>query len=166
MNLYSMSWQTPNISWLIVATFFCHNPESYMLEFDFRVLILHLTSSYTYVNNLMHIPANYSCDSWAVLLTRFVYYYIYAFSIETQPWTVLAFAYVFSGVFAEYVFSIVFAVCVFFLLKCDYLFCNYPLSLFVILRLELHVYIMLTFMFCEINDIYSYQVKHNTVIHQ
>ena len=61
----------------------------------------------------------------------------------------------FSGVFAEYVFSIVFAVCVFFLLKCDYLFCNYPLSLFVILRLELHVYIMLAFMFCEINDIYN-----------
>ena len=45
--------------------------------------------------------------------TRFVYYSIYAFSIENKPWTVLAFAYVFSGVFAEYAFSIVFAVCVF-----------------------------------------------------
>ena len=53
-----------------------------MLEFDFHVLILHLTSSY-------------------------------AFSIETQPWTVLAFVYVFSVVFAEYAFSIVFAVYVF-----------------------------------------------------
>ena len=40
-----------------------------------------------------------------------MYYFIYAFyfSIETQPWTVLAFAYVFSIVFADYVFSIVFA---------------------------------------------------------
>ena len=50
--------------------------------------------------------------------------------------------------------SLLYLLYVCFLLKCDYLFCNYPLSLFVILRLELHVYIMLTFMFCEINDIY------------
>ena len=42
-----------------------------------------------------------------------MYYFIYAFSIETQPWNVLAFAYVFSVVFAEYAFSIVFAVYVF-----------------------------------------------------
>ena len=42
-----------------------------------------------------------------------MYYSIYVFSIETQPWTVLAFAYVFSVVFAEYAFSIVFAVYVF-----------------------------------------------------
>ena len=52
--------------------------------------------------------------------------------------------------------SLLYLLYVCFLLKCDYLFCNYPLSLFVILRLELHVYIMLTFMFCEINDIYIY----------
>ena len=67
MNLYSMSWQTQNISWLIVAIF-CHNPASYMLEFDFHVLILHLTSLHSCVNNLMHIPANYSCDSRTVLI--------------------------------------------------------------------------------------------------
>ena len=42
-----------------------------------------------------------------------MYYSIYAFSIETQPWTVFAFAYVFSVNFAEYAFSIVFAVYVF-----------------------------------------------------
>ena len=39
--------------------------------------------------------------------------YVFYFSIETQPWTVFAFAYVFSIVFAEYVLSIVFAEYVF-----------------------------------------------------
>ena len=42
-----------------------------------------------------------------------MYYSICAFSIETQPWTVIAFPYVLSVVFAEYAFSIVFAVYVF-----------------------------------------------------
>ena len=82
-----------------------------MLEFDFDVLILHLMSSYSCVNNLMHIPANYSCDSKNIINkydTRSTYYsiYVFYFSIETQPWTVHVFAYVFSIVFAEYVFSI------------------------------------------------------------
>ena len=39
-------------------------------------------------------------------------------------------------------------------LKYDYLFCNYPLSFLVILRLEMHDCIMMVFMFCGINDIY------------
>ena len=52
------------------------------------------------------------------------------------------------------------------LLKCDYFFCNHSLSHFVILRLELHVYIMLTFMFCEINDIYIYiyNFRHDLIL--
>ena len=40
--------------------------------------------------------------------------YVFYFSIETQPWTVLAFAYVFSIAFAEYMFSIIIA---------EYVFC-------------------------------------------
>ena len=43
----------------------------------------------------------------------YVLFYFFYFSIETQPWIVLAFTYVFSIVFAEYVFSIVFAEYVF-----------------------------------------------------
>ena len=41
------------------------------------------------------------------------------------------------------------------LLKCEYLFVINHYHFFVILQLELHVCIMLTFMFCEINDIYN-----------
>ena len=40
--------------------------------------------------------------------------YAFCFSIETQPWTVLALAYVIPIVFAEYALSIVFAEYVFF----------------------------------------------------
>ena len=47
------------------------------------------------------------------------------------------------------------------LLKCEYLFCNQSLSFFVILRLERHVCIMLTFMFCEINNIIYLVLIHN-----
>ena len=54
INLYCMSWQTWNKSWLIVAIL-CHSPASDMLEFDFHVLILHLMSSNSCVNNPMHI---------------------------------------------------------------------------------------------------------------
>ena len=102
-----------------------------------------------------------------------MYYSIYAFSIETQPWTVLAFAYYYCilllHIFAFSVSllnmrSLLYLLYVCFLLKCDYLFCNYPLSLFVILRLELHVYIMLTFMFCEINDIWYMICIYNPVL--
>ena len=156
MNLYSMSWQTPNIAWLIVATFFCHYPKSYMLEFDVRVLILHLTSSYSYVNNLMHILANYSCDSWAVLLgmTRDLCIILFMRSLLKLSHELYLHLHMCSLVSLLNMRSLLYLLYVCFLLKCDYLFCNYPLSLFVILRLEVHVYIMLTFMFCEINDIY------------
>ena len=41
------------------------------------------------------------------------YIYVFYFSIETLPRTLLAFAYVFSILFAEYVFSIVFSEYVF-----------------------------------------------------
>ena len=72
------------------------------------ILILHLTSSYSCVNNLMHIPTNYSCDSRTVLIDMarnyVVFYSHFYFLINTQPWTVLAFAYVFSIVFDEHVF--------------------------------------------------------------
>ena len=59
-----------------------------------------------------------------------MYYTIYAFcfSIETQPWTVLALAYVFPIVFAEYVLSISYLWNMCSVLKCEYLFCNYSLS--------------------------------------
>ena len=52
--------------------------------------------------------------------------YVFYFSIETQPWTVLTFSYVLSIVLAEYVFSIVFAEYVFPIEI--YLFCNCSLS--------------------------------------
>ena len=39
-----------------------------MLEVDVHILILRLMSSYSHVNNLMHIPANYICDSRTVLI--------------------------------------------------------------------------------------------------
>ena len=54
IDFYCMSWHTWNKSRLIVVIF-CHSPASDMLEFDFHVLILHLMSSYSCVNNPMHI---------------------------------------------------------------------------------------------------------------
>ena len=156
INLYSMSWQTRNISWLIVAIFLGHNAASYMLEFDFHVLILHLTSSYSYVNNLMHIPANNSCDSWAVLIDMrqdlciillIVLYWNSAMNCTCICICVLC-CLCWICVLELYLLYM----CS--LLQCEYLFCNYLLSLFVILRFELYVYVMLTFMFCEKNDIY------------
>ena len=98
INLCCMSWQTRNISWLIVAIF-CHSPASDMLEFNFHVLFMYMCSL-LYLLNM--------CS----------------------------------------------------LLKCKYLFCNYSLSFFVILRLQLHVCIMLTFMFCEINDIWYINIQN------
>ena len=140
-----MSWQTRNISWLIVAIFGGHNAASYMLEFDFHVLILHLTASYSYVNNLMHIPANYSCDSWAVLIDM------------TQDLCIILFMHSLLKLSHElYLHLHMCSLLSLLNMQCEYLFCNYLLSLFVILRFELYVYVMLTFMFCEKNDIYIY----------
>ena len=100
--------------------FFCLSPGSDMLEFDFHVLILHLMSSYSCVNNPVHIPANYRGDSRTIIIdkTRDLRIILFTFSIsllKLKHWTVLAFAYVFSIVFAEYVLSIVFAEYVFFI---------------------------------------------------
>ena len=155
INLYSMSWQTQNISWLIVAIF-CHNPASYMLEFDFHVLILHLTSPCYCVNNLMHIPANYSWDSRAVLInmTRDLCIILFMRSLLKLSHELYLHLHMCSLLSLLNMRSLLYLLYVCSLLKYEYLFCNYSLSLFVILRLELHVYIMLTFMFCEINDIY------------
>ena len=138
--------------------FFCHNPASYMLEYDFHVLILHLTSSCSYVNNLMHIPVNYSCDSWAVLLdmTRDLCIILFMRSLLKLSHELYLHLHMCSLLSLLNMRSLLYLLYMCSLLKCDYLFCNYSLSLFVILRLELHVYIMLTFMFCEINDIYIY----------
>ena len=156
INLYIMSWQTRNIWWLIVAIF-CHNPASYMLEFDFHVLILHLTSSYSCVNNLMHIPVNYSCDSRAVLIDMTQYLCVILFmrsllKLSHELYLHLHMCSLLSLLNMRSLLQLMYMCSLF---KCEYLFCNYSLSLFVILRLELHVFIMLTFMFCEINDIYK-----------
>ena len=106
----------------------------------------------------MHIPANYSCDSWAVLLgmTRDLCIILFMCSLLKLSHELYLHLHMCSLVSLLNMRSLLYLLYVCFLLKCDYLFCNYPLSLFVILRLELHVYIMLTFMFCEINDIYIY----------
>ena len=154
INLYSMSWQTRKISWLIVAIF-CHNPASYMLEFDFYVLILHLTSSCSCVNNLMHILANHSCDSRAVSIdmTRDFCIILFMRSLLKLSHELYLHLHMRSLLSLLNMRSILYLLCMCSLLKCEYLFCNSSLSLFVILRLELHV---VTFIFCEINDIYVY----------
>ena len=135
---------------------FWHNPATYLLEFDFHVLILHLTSSYSYVNNLMHIPANYSSDSWAVLfdMTRYLCIIPFMRSLLKSSHELYLHLHMCSLLSLLNMRSLLHLLYMCSLLKCNYLFCNYSLSLFVILRRELHVYIMLTFIFCEINDIY------------
>ena len=64
--------------------FFCLSPASDMLEFDFHVLILHLMSSYSCVNNPVLIPANYSGDSRTVIIekTRDLRIILFTFSIS------------------------------------------------------------------------------------
>ena len=137
-----------------------------MLEFDFHVLILHLTSSYSCVNNLMHIPANYSSDSWAVLLdmTRELCIILFMRSLLKLSHELYLHLHTCSLLSLLNMRSLLYLLYMCSLLKCDYLFCNYSLSLFVILRLELHVYIMLTSMFCVINDIYIYILVHKQFI--
>ena len=68
INFYYMSWQTWNKSWLIVVIL-CHSPASDMLEFDFHVFILHLMSSYSCVNNPMHI------EIYVLFYLRFLFLY-------------------------------------------------------------------------------------------
>ena len=107
----------------------------------------------------MHIPANYSCDSWAVLLdmTRDLCIILFMCSLLKLSHELYLHLHMCSLLSLLNMRSLLYLLYMCSLLKCDYLFCNYSLSLFVILRLELHVYIMLTFMFCEINyiDIYN-----------
>ena len=102
----------------------------------------------------MHIPANYCCDSWAVLLdtTRDLCIILFMCSLSKLSHELYLHLHMCSLLYRFLLYLLYMCS----LLKCDYLFCNYSLSLFVILPLELHVYIMLTFMFCEINDIYIY----------
>ena len=99
---FCMSWQSWNKSWLIVAIL-CHSPASDMLEFDFHVMILHLMSFYSCVNNPMHI------EIYVLFYLRFLFLYWNSAMNCTCIciWFSIVFAeYVFSIVFAEYVFSI------------------------------------------------------------
>ena len=134
-----------------------------MLEFDFHVLILHLMSSYSCVNNPMHIPANYSCDSRTVIIdkTRDLHMIIFTFSISILKLSheVYLHLHMCSLLSLLNMCYLLYLLNMCSLLKCEYLFCNESLSFFVILRLELHVCIMLTFMFCEINNIYIHKPK-------
>ena len=153
ISLYCMRGQQQHISWLIVTM--CLPQLSSILEIDFHMLIMHLTSSYSHVNNPMHIPANYSCDSRTVSidmtrdLCSVLFTFLY-FSIETQRWTVLVCAYVFSIVFAEHLFPFELWISILQLL----------IIIFVILRIELHVCIRMAFRFCEINGIYNQGLLH------
>ena len=135
-------------------------PASDMLEFDFHVLILHLMSSYSCVNNPMHILANYSCDSRTVIIdkTQDLHMIIFTFSISILKLSheLYLHLHMCSLLSLLNMCSLLYLLNMCSLLKCEYLFCNKSLSFFVILRLELHVCIMLTFMFCEINNIYIY----------
>ena len=150
--MYCMSWQTWNKSWLIVAIF-CLSPASDMLEFDFHVLILHLISSYSCVNNPVLIPANYSGDSRTVIIekTRDLRIILFTFSISLLKLSheLYLHLHMCSLLSLLNMCSLLYLLNRCSLLKCEYLFYIQPLSMFVILRLELHVCIMLTFMFCK-----------------
>ena len=139
---------------------FLPQPCILYVRIRFYVLMLHLTSSYSCVNNLMHIPANYSCDSRVVLIdmTRDLCIILFMRSLLKFSHELYLHLHTCSLLSLMNMRSLLYLLYMCSLLKCEYLFRNYSLSLFVILRLELHVYIMLTFMFCEINYIYIYYI--------
>ena len=125
--MYCVSWQTWNKSWLIVAIFFL-SPASDMLEFDFHVLILHLMSSYSCVNNPMHIPANYSGDSRTVIIdkTRDLRIILLTFSISLLKLSheLSLHLHMCSLLPLQNMCSLLYLLNMCSLLKCEYLFCN------------------------------------------
>ena len=137
-----------------------------MLEFDFHVLILHLMSSYSCLNNPVHIPANYSGDSRTLIIdkTRDLRIILFTFSISLLKLSheLYLHLHMCSLLSLLNMCSLLYLLNMCSLLKCEYLFCNQSLSFFVILRLELHVCITLTFMFFEINNIINLVLIHNT----
>ena len=134
---------------------FCYNPASDTLEFGFYVLILYFTSSFSCVNNLMHIPANYSCDSWTVLvdMTRDLCIILFTLSVSLLKLSNELFLHLhMCSLLSSLNMCSLYCICGIFVLYWNvniyFVITHY---LFWILRLELHVCIMLTFMFCEIN---------------
>ena len=105
----------------------------------FNVLILHLTPSFSCVNNLMHISANYSCDSRAVLIdmTRDLCIILFIRSLLKLSHELYLHLHMCSLLSLMNVRSLLYLMYMCSLLKCEYLFCNNSLSLFVILWLEL-----------------------------
>ena len=136
-----------------------------MLEFDFHALILHLMSSYSCVNNPVHIPANYRGDSRTVIIdkTRDLRIILFTFSIFLLKLSheLYLHLHMCSLLSLLNMCSLLCLLNMCSLLKCEYIFCNQSLSFFVILRLELQVCIMLTFIFCEINNIIYLVLIHN-----
>ena len=135
-----MSWQTWNKSWLIVVIL-CHSPTSDMLEFDFHVLILHLMSSYSCVNNPMHI------EIYVLFYLRFLF--LFWNSAMNCTCICMCVLYCLCWICALYC---IWWICVLYWNVNIYFVINHY-HFFVILQLELHVCIVLTFMFCEINVI-------------
>ena len=115
----------------------CHSPASDMLEFDFHVLILHLMSSY-------------SCAIYVLFYFRFLF--LYWNSAMNCTCICICVLYCLCWICVLYCIC---WICVFYWNVNIYFVINHY-HFFVILQLELHVCIMLTFMFCEINDIYIY----------
>ena len=150
INFYCMSWQTWNKSWLIGAIL-CHSPASDMLEFDFHVLILHLMSSYSCVNNPMHI------EIYVIFYLRFLF--LYWNSAMNCTCICICVLYCLCWICVLYCIC---WICVLYWNVYFYFVINHY-HFFVILQLELHVCIMLTFMFCEINYIYIKRTRwHNS----
>ena len=122
---------------------------SYMLV-DFHILILHLTSSHYYMNNLKHIPVSYSCDSRTVLtdMARYLCRILFAFFCLLK--------------LSHELYSHLRMCSLLYLLNmCSLLKCELFLQLLIIIFVILHVCIMLAFMFCEINYIYPHCASMN-----
>ena len=99
-----------------------------MLKFDFHVLILHLMSSYSCVNNPMHIPMNYSCDSRTIIIdrTRDLRIIIFTFSISLLKLSheLYLHLHMCSLLSLLNMCSLLYLLNMCSLLKCEYLFCN------------------------------------------